>query len=106
VETINRELIRVGTGNNMSLRLAVCALGLWIMASLFALTFHEGIGLKRFWVIDWALSKPLVAGCGLLSALMGIVTAVGALYYVGYEYISIVEAMPFLVIGTCRKNHA
>lgn len=54
--------------------------------------------------IDWVLSKPILAILGVLSAGMGIVTAIGMLLLFGLPYSDIVSVMPFLVVAVGTDN--
>ena len=44
-------------------------------------------------------TRGALACGGILSALLGIVAAIGFLAIVGYEYVSFVGMMPFLILG-------
>uniref|UniRef100_A0A915K0D5 SSD domain-containing protein n=1 Tax=Romanomermis culicivorax TaxID=13658 RepID=A0A915K0D5_ROMCU len=98
-ETLNRELGR--NADDLIWRFIICFINLWIFSQLCAITTlkHDG----KFYV-DWVRSKFVVAGCGLLGALMGIGSAIGFLSYFRYEYNTVCDAMPFLVLGVRLDN--
>ena len=48
---------------------------------------------------DWVKSKPLLGLVGVISAVMGTVTAFGFCMYVGVPFIGINLAAPFLMLG-------
>lgn len=64
------------------------------------------IATYRFSVItcmmfDWVRSKPFLGLMGTVSAAMACVAAFGLAIYLGFEFIGINLAAPFLMIGKC-----
>jgi len=48
---------------------------------------------------DWVKSKPLLGLLGVISAILGSITAFGLVMYLGMEFIGINLAAPFLMLG-------
>uniref|UniRef100_A0A915HSA6 SSD domain-containing protein n=1 Tax=Romanomermis culicivorax TaxID=13658 RepID=A0A915HSA6_ROMCU len=99
--TLNIEVKKNSTDNNLALRFIFCAFMLWFFACFCSITTMQSDG--KFYV-DWSRTKFTVATCGLLGAVMGIVTGIGFLTYCQYAYNSVVDAMPFLVLGVRLDN--
>lgn len=63
---------------------------------LFSLNFVPGMN-----VLDWVVSKPLLALVGVINAGMSVATTIGLLSLCRYVYNDIVAVMPFLVVCKC-----
>ena len=48
---------------------------------------------------DWVKSKPLLGLLGVISAIMGSISAFGLVMYLGMDFIGINLAAPFLMLG-------
>ncbi|PAV75913.1 hypothetical protein WR25_01224 [Diploscapter pachys] len=51
---------------------------------------------RKFLVIDWVLSKPLLGIVGVISTLMAIISATGMLLLCGVTFVDMCTVMPFL----------
>lgn len=74
----------------------ICLITLFIFSIICSTSFIWDYNVPY---IDWVCSKFTVAVAGLIGALMGVVTTIGLLRYCGYQYNSVIDAMPFVVIG-------
>ncbi|XP_071791021.1 patched domain-containing protein 3-like [Asterias amurensis] len=50
-------------------------------------------------MLDWVRSKPWLAGCGVISAGLAVLSSFGLMGYIGVPYINVVGSAPFLIIG-------
>lgn len=92
-QTLSEELRR--NAEHLAPRFALCFIILITFATLCTGSIvHQG----GFPYIDWVLSKPFLATCGVIGAGLGVALAVGLLNFCGADYNQIVMVMPFLVI--------
>lgn len=104
-QTLNRELAR--NAKDLYPRFALMFMLLILFAVLCTVTciwpskFGDPKCGRRWPMIDWVLSRPNLAFLGVIGAGMGVVSAIGALSYLGTPYPDIVSVMPFLIIGKC-----
>ena len=50
-------------------------------------------------MLDWVRSKPWLAGCGVISAGLAVLSSFGLMGYIGVPYINVVGSAPFLILG-------
>ncbi|XP_022093208.1 patched domain-containing protein 3-like [Acanthaster planci] len=50
-------------------------------------------------MLDWVRSKPWLAGCGVISAGLAVLSSFGLMSYIGVPYINVVGSAPFLILG-------
>ncbi|XP_022093260.1 patched domain-containing protein 3-like [Acanthaster planci] len=50
-------------------------------------------------MLDWVRSKPWLAGCGVISAGLAVLSSFGLMSYIGIPYINVVGSAPFLILG-------
>ncbi|XP_071790217.1 patched domain-containing protein 3-like [Asterias amurensis] len=50
-------------------------------------------------MLDWVRSKPWLAGCGVISAGLAVLSSFGLMCYIGVPYINVVGSTPFLILG-------
>lgn len=55
-------------------------------------------------MFDWVRSKPFLGMMGNISAAMATVAAFGTAIYMGFDFIGINLAAPFLMVGKCRST--
>uniref|UniRef100_A0A915I8M6 SSD domain-containing protein n=1 Tax=Romanomermis culicivorax TaxID=13658 RepID=A0A915I8M6_ROMCU len=100
-ESLNIEVEKNSTTNHLMIRFLACAFMLWLFATLCSITTLQE---NDHFYVDWSRSKITVASCGLLGAVMGITSCVGGMAYLGFAYYSVVDTMPFLVLGVRLDN--
>lgn len=54
-------------------------------------------------MLDWVKSKPVMGLMGTISAAMGTVAAFGFAIYLGFDFIGINLAAPFLMVGEYKS---
>ncbi len=80
-------------------RFAISFTILVVFSVLCSLTLIRG---RPF--IDWVVSKPILAGCGVLNAGMAVISAIGLLNYLNMPFNDIVLVMPFMAAGKFKTN--
>ncbi|KRY73486.1 Patched domain-containing protein 3 [Trichinella pseudospiralis] len=96
-QTLDDELER--NADHLTPRFALCFLILLIFAIFCTLCFIDGTA-----YIDWGQSKPILALVGVISAGIGVSSAVGMMNLCGMIYTQIVAVMPFLIVSVRLDN--
>lgn len=100
-QSLDLEVLR--NSDSLRPRFTVMLIMLVVFAILCTLTWSWPSSSKKsrftFPVIDWTLSRPMLAFLGVLGAGMGVASAIGFLCYGRVLHNNIVAVMPFLIIG-------